>query len=182
MPHFCLPFSFSPAAVPAPAPAAFAASSPRIFEAAMNLNAETKCQPDAQPASIEMRRTVSYSPALMSPLSPNLPTVPSSTHLIPQTQAPEGNRPTHPLPHHPPKPLTYSACTAVIPTRFSISARCAFNCANCACRCVYCLLRLIVEAEAEVKGWGRDDVEGWWDEADIMKGCWVTGVWVREAL
>lgn len=41
LPHFCLAFSFSPA--PAPAPAAFAASSPKIFDAAMNLNVETKC-------------------------------------------------------------------------------------------------------------------------------------------
>ena len=82
LPHFCLPFSFSPGAVPAPAPAAFAASSPRIFEAAMNLNVQTKCQPGAQPASIEMRRTVLHSRALMSPLSPNLPIVTSSTLTI----------------------------------------------------------------------------------------------------
>lgn len=39
-PHCCLPFSFTPA--PTPAPAAFAASSPRIFDAAMNLNGETE--------------------------------------------------------------------------------------------------------------------------------------------
>lgn len=89
------------------------------------------------------------------------------------TRATEGKRPTHPPPHHPPKPRTYSACTAVMPTRFSVSARCAFSCANCACRWVYCLLRLIVEAEAEVEGWAREDVEGRWDEADILVGCWI---------
>ena len=60
-------------------------------------------------------------------------------------------------------------------TRFSVSARCAFNCASCACRWAYCLLRLIVEAEAEVEeGWEREDVEGWGEnEADILESCWV---------
>ena len=147
LPHFCLPFSFSPAAAPAPAPApaAFAASSPRTFEAAMNLNVRDKvCQPRCQLASMEIRRTMLryynfHSDAIHH----------SCSFHIPQTTR-TGS--THPPPHHPPKPRTYSACTAVMPTRFSMSARCAFNCANCACRCVYCLLRLMVEAEAEVEG------------------------------
>ena len=104
-----------------------------------------------------------------------------SPHVQP-TQAMERKRPTHPPAHQPPKPRTYSACTAVMPTRFSISARCAFNCASCACKWVYCLLRLIVEAEAEVEGWEREEVEGRWDEADILEGCWVSEIWGRQAL
>lgn len=55
--HFCLPFSFSPAA--------FADSSPRIFEAAMNLTVETTCQPSDGPASREMRRRCRISHALI---------------------------------------------------------------------------------------------------------------------
>lgn len=60
-----------------------------------------------------------------------------------------------------------------MPARFSKSARCAFNWANCACRWVYCLLRLTVEAEAAVEGCGREDVEGRWDKEDILEGRWV---------
>lgn len=47
-----------------------------------------------------------------------------------------------------------------MPTRFSISATCAFSCANWALRCVYCLLRLIADAEVEV------DVEDRWELAE----------------
>ena len=85
---------------------------------------------------------------------------------------------THAPPHHAPKFRTYSACTAVMPTRFSVSARCAFNCANCACRWVYCLLRLIVEAEIEVEeGWEREEVEGRWeDDADILESYKVSRI------
>ena len=62
-----------------------------------------------------------------------------------------------------------------MPTRFSVSARCAFSCASWACRWVYCLLRLIVAAEAGVDGWAREDVEGRWDEADICGGLMGEG-------
>ncbi len=87
-------------------------------------------------------------------------------------------RPTHPPPHHAPKPRTYSACTAVMPTRFSVSARWAFSCASCACRWVYCLLRLIVDAEAEAEdGWAREDVEGRCEGADILKDYLLFGGW-----
>lgn len=37
---------------------------------------------------------------------------------------------THSPPHHPPKPLRYSACTAVIARRFSVSDRWAASCAS----------------------------------------------------
>ena len=86
-------------------------------------------------------------------------------------------RPTYAPPHHAPKPRTYSACTAVMPTRFSVSAKCAFNCANCACRWVYCLLRLTVEAEVDVEeGWARE-VEGRWEDgADILESHRVSKV------
>ena len=178
-PHFCLHFSFSPAA--APAPAALAASSPRIFEAAMNLDVETTCQPSAHNMyPLETRRRC-HAVAFSHP-HPHATSTPSIPH---RHEQPKGKRPTYPPPHHPPKPRTYSACTAVMPTRFSISARCAFNWASCACRWVYCLLRLIVEAEADVdvdvemeaeaEEWERVDVEGGWDEADILEGYRVVG-------
>jgi hypothetical protein len=45
------------------------------------------------------------------------------------------------------------ACTAVMRTRFSVSAKCAFNCASCACRCAYCRFLFddidVFEAKAE---------------------------------
>jgi len=41
-----------------------------------------------------------------------------------------------------------------------MSARCAFNCANWAWRCVYCLFLLMVEVERELETWrGVVDVE-----------------------
>ena len=96
-----------------------------------------------------------------------------------QSQGTEGEeRPTHAPPHHAPRPRTYSACTAVMPTRFSVSARCAFNWANCACRWVYCLLRLIVEAEVEVEeGCEREEVEGRWEDGwDILQSYKVSRI------
>lgn len=34
----------------------------------------------------------------------------------------------------------------------------------------------MVEAEAEVEGWESEDMEGRWDEADILEGSWVSQI------
>lgn len=129
-PHFCFPFSFSfsfSSAV-APAPAALAASSPRIFEAAMNLKRRDKVVSQMLNQFWEREERCHAVAALNSH-----PHAKCNTHFAifqsHRHRAIEGirKRSTHPPPHHAPKPRTYSACTAVMPTRFSISARCAFN-------------------------------------------------------
>src|SRR5947209_19318174 len=40
-------------------------------------------------------------------------------------------------PTYPPKKRISCACTAVIRTKFSVSAKCAFSCSSCAWRCAY---------------------------------------------
>lgn len=103
----------------------------------------------------------------------SLPTpAPSVTTSSPKTLLAAINSP----PHHPPSPLTYSACTAVIPNKFSVSAKCAFSCASCACRCVYCLLRFVWDWERDRGCWVGLD---WRDEERER----VVGVWVgKEAV
>lgn len=70
-------------------------------------------------------------------------------------------------PTYPPKKRMSCACTAVILTRFSVSARWALSCASCACRWVYCLFLaavLALTATADAADWEVDEeveVEGW---------------------
>ena len=43
---------------------------------------------------------------------------------------------------------------------------------------MYCLLRLIVEAEVEAEGgWERVDVEGRWDDKADMRAAWYMECW-----
>jgi len=125
--------------LPFPPPAPPAVSSPNTLLAAMNLH----------------------------PRQPPPPSIHPSTRKT-STQTNKLEKATHAPAHQPPNPLTYSACTAVMPSRFSMSARWAFSCARCACRCVYCLLRWRVVVEGAVVGGGVVAAEGRW-------GWWVEG-------
>ena len=177
-----------PAPAVAVAPLALAVSSPRILDAAMNLAQHEKGKlaypsileivPPAQNDMQENKRNKSQLPTTLQSISPSSlipPLTPIHNNKTPTKTTTLTNPPPiylekspakknqihSPTPHHPPNPLIYSACTAVIPTKFSISAICAFSCASCACRCVYCLLRLRVEEERV--DW---DEGGWEEEVD----------------
>ena len=98
--------------------------------------------------------TQSSSILQLTPSSPHPPLFPS-TLSSPNTLAlPINNAPTYP-----PKNRISPACTAVIRTRFSVSARCAFSCASCACRCAYWRALLDdepVELERDEEGRDRE--------------------------
>lgn len=82
------------------------------------------------------------------PFSTSLPTLSSPNILA----LPMNNAPTYP-----PRNRMSPACTAVIRTRFSVSARCAFSCASCAWRCAYWRALFDVEpVDVEREEEGRD--------------------------
>ena len=88
--------------------------------------------------SSTLHRNLSHLVSLLSFFSP-VPALLSSTGSNSLLAA--MNRP----PHQPPKPRILSACTAVILTKFSVSARFALSCASCEWRCAR-FLDLIADA------------------------------------
>lgn len=61
------------------------------------------------------------------------------------------------------------ACTAVMRSRFSVSARWAFSCASCACRCAYCRVLLVDVVLTDATDEGRDsDDDGCFDIVAVM--------------
>lgn len=165
-------------------------------------------------------------PPFTSPPPPRFPSSQKPPHIkhkttkqspprtLPSPPPPHDNRPskkkkrcTYNPPAHPPNPLTYSACTAVMRSRFSMSARCAFSRASCAPRCAYCRLRLwlcdeAVEVDAGGNAEEMEAVAGWverregWDivemeeteemrnecvrKVNIHRWCHVTTSWTYD--
>lgn len=102
----------------------------------------------------------------------------------PQSPAPsqeKEEKKTHNPPLQPPNPRTYSACTAVMRTKFSKSANCAFSCASCAERCAYWRLRCEDCEDCEaVEGREREwcvDIAGggwmWWMQGRAEEVEWA---------
>jgi len=89
------------------------------------------CCPAADPATVSSPNTL-LAAINLSALSLALDPLLSIPH--PATPEEESAR-THSPPCHPPSPRTHSACTLVMRSRFSRSARLAASCASCACRC-----------------------------------------------
>lgn len=102
---------------------------------------------------------------------------PLATFSSPRTLLAPINMP----PTYPPRNRISPACTLVILTKFSVSARCAFSCASWLCRCAYWRF-LLVDDEDCVVGWveGREEeveVEG--SGAIVRRLVGVVEGWLR---
>ena len=117
-------------------------------------------------AAIDKIQSKNHFPAASSPfLSPSSSVMPSS----PNTLLAAMNMP----PAYPPRPLMLSACTAVMRSRFSMSAMFAVSCASCDCRCDS--WRGLLEGAVERREPPIDCVRGTFDIVVVDPACGAAG-------